>query len=314
MNYSSEGAINFAFVKSRILKIWHMITRCCVFRGVPRISAEICRRFLPKNCVVQSARGYLMAIHAEDYNEACAICDCLSRHLTNFISNFLLPGDKVVDGGGNIGQITLLAASIVGPSGSVVAYEPNPVMAHRLQLQCKLNHFGQVVVRQAALGRQSGQVSFYAAENSQLSSLFEFSHRLGPYQEIRCEVVRLDDELAGPDFQAGQIALVKLDLEGGELEALKGMDTLLKADDPPTFMIELNTVCRPDGKQAVGQIVERFRSLGYQGFIIEPSKVYRGYRPPQLRLLQELPEPLADALFVRPGSLAYERVSRFVAR
>lgn len=166
-----------------------------------------------------------------------------------------------------------------------MAYEPNPVMAHRLQLQCKLNHFGQVFVRQAALGKQSGQVSFYAAENSQLSSLFEFHHRLGPYQEICCEVVRLDDELAQPNFQVGQIALVKLDLEGGELEALIGMDTLLKADAPPTFMIELNTVCRTDGKQAVGQIVERFRSLGYQGFIIEPSKVYPGYRPPRLRLL-----------------------------
>ena len=160
-----------------------------------------------------------------------------------------------------------------------------------------MNQYSWVTVRQVALGSQAGQVSFYVAENSQLSSLFEFPHRLGPYQEVRCEVVRLDDELAQLHFQAGQIALVKLDLEGGELEALRGMDTLLKADDPPVFMIELNTTCRPDGKQAVGQIVERFRSLGYQGLIIDPQKVYRGYRPPRLRPLQELPELLADALF-----------------
>ena len=305
----SVQTVDFPLVSHPLLTAWHWVMRQVVFRGAPRISSWLCRWLLPKRCAVRAARGYLIAIHAHDYNEACALCDCLNRHLTNFVHGFLQPGDAFIDGGGNIGQFTLLAASRVGPSGRVLVYEPNPVIAPRLELSCRLNQYSWVTVRQVALGSQSGQVSFYVAENSQLSSLFEFPHRLGPYQEDRCEMVRLDDELAGSDFQAGQLALVKLDLEGGELEALRGMDTLLKADAPPAFMIELNTVCRPDGKQGVGQIVERFRSLGYQGLIIEPQKVYRGYQPPRLRPLHELPELLADALFTHPGSQVYERLS-----
>lgn len=137
MNYSSEGAINFAFVKSRILKIWHMITRRCVFRGVPRMSAEICRRFLPKNCVVQSARGYLMAIHAEDYNEACALCDCLSRHLTNFISNFLLPGDKVVDGGGILDKLLCWPLQLLGLQA--VSWLMSRTLSWHIDFNCNAN-------------------------------------------------------------------------------------------------------------------------------------------------------------------------------
>jgi len=253
-----------------------------------------------------------MAIHAEDYNEACALCDCLDRHLTNFVYTFLQPGDIVIDGGGNIGEFSLLAACKVGRSGKVLVYEPNHVVASRLELSCDLNHYAWMSIRPVALGSRSGAVAFYVANNSQLSSLFELDHRLGPHREVRCEMVRLGDELSRFGLEREPVALVKLDLEGGELDALQGMMTLLKAKAPPAFMVELNVLCRPDGKEAVRQIIEMFRGLGYQDFSIKRARVYRGDEPPSLIPLRGLPEVLADALFIHPKSRVYARLSRYL--
>ena len=98
----SVQTVDFPLVSHPLLTAWHWVMRQIVFRGAPRISSWLCRWLLPKRCAVRAARGYLMAIHAQDYSEACALCDCLSRHLTNFVHNFLQPGDVFIDGGGGI--------------------------------------------------------------------------------------------------------------------------------------------------------------------------------------------------------------------
>jgi len=110
----------FSPATAPLLEAWLMVMRRVVFRGAPRISSTLVRSLLPDRCITRAARGYFMAIHSTEYVEACALCDCLNRHLSNLIGFLLRDGDFVIDGGANIGQFTLLSASIVGGQSSGV--------------------------------------------------------------------------------------------------------------------------------------------------------------------------------------------------
>lgn len=303
--------------ESLILNAWHRIMRTVTFRGAPRMSSLLCRQLLPEKCVTRSSRGFDVCAITTDYNEACALCGCLSRHLINLLHSFLLPGDVFIDGGANIGQFTLLAAQRVGSSGKVIAYEPNPVVASRLRLSCKLNRYDWVSVRQAALGDMVGVMPFYVANNSQLSSLFLVPPRLGNYTKINVGTVRLQDELDIFNIRADHIAIIKLDLEGGEFEALQGMRTILDNSEAPAFLIELNTTARSDGRQVVAYIMELFASLNYKGFIVRARHFHIGDRPPSLASLVSLhSSPLfwVDALFVKTGTRVHQRLAPLIGR
>jgi FkbM family methyltransferase len=71
------------------------------------------------------------------------------------LCNLLQPGDLFVDGGANQGEFTVLAASLVGPSGKVLAFEPVSRIRERLTLNISLNSFQNVDVLALGLGDKS---------------------------------------------------------------------------------------------------------------------------------------------------------------
>jgi FkbM family methyltransferase len=148
-----------------------------------------------------------------------------------FLARFLKPGDRFIDGGANIGGYALLAASIVGPTGRVDAFEPAPLAAERLRENVVRNHLQNVVqVHELALGATAG--------TGLLSLDWDMSNRLigsakdlpGGSQEVL--VGTLDDNLVG-DYAAG-----KLDIEGGEMAALQGAERHLSTANPPVWILE----------------------------------------------------------------------------
>ena len=75
----------------------------------------------------------------------------------DFLGRVLKPGDTFVDCGANIGTYSLVAASIVGPSGRVISYEPSALAVKRLRENVEINGLNSVIhVRQAAVGAERG--------------------------------------------------------------------------------------------------------------------------------------------------------------
>lgn len=68
----------------------------------------------------------------------------------NCLQRFLGPGDVVADVGANIGAYALLAAALVGPEGTVVAFEPDPSNIHRFRRQLQRNEPSQLRIVEAA--------------------------------------------------------------------------------------------------------------------------------------------------------------------
>lgn len=141
---------------------------------------------------------------------------------------WLRPGMVFYDLGANIGLFSLLAARIVGENGRVFSFEPDAEVAARLRRNIGRNNFANVTVVEAGLWSSSGNVQFVAADSSSPDrGTGRFIDGESPNSTpARC--VSLDDFIAGappPDA-------IKCDIEGAEIEALRGAEKLLRAGRP----------------------------------------------------------------------------------
>jgi FkbM family methyltransferase len=132
------------------------------------------------------------------------------------------PGGLVVDVGANIGYNTLHAARRVGPAGRVIAVEPTPDNLAVLEHNVAGAELRNVVVERIAAGRARGTHDFYVrGEVSAVNSLYAQSCYAAVTGVLQVPVERLDD------LVDGTADLVKIDVEGAELDVLEGMPRLL---------------------------------------------------------------------------------------
>lgn len=165
-------------------------------------------------------------------------------------------GSVAFDVGANIGLISLTLAECVGPTGSVVAFEPLPANVERLRANLALNATGERVRLEAvAVGAADGQAVFKVHRSGAMGKLDGSAGRDAVYlDEITVPVISLDDYV----FQRGNPApfLVKIDVEGGEGMVLEGASRLL-AEQRPILFLELH------GPEAEASVWEQLVRSGY---------------------------------------------------
>lgn len=141
----------------------------------------------------------------------------------SFMLEWIQDGDVVFDLGANVGYFTLCAAALVGARGAVVAYEPSPSNVQALRHNVLLNNLDErVTVVEAAVSAYAGTASFDPSENDQ-------SGRLAEAGAVTVSTVRLDEEI---DRLGLKPSFVKIDVEGAELDALRGMRATLENARP----------------------------------------------------------------------------------
>lgn len=154
--------------------------------------------------------------------------------LQNALSAAALPGTVVYDVGAHIGSIALGVARLVGPTGHVVAFEADPRNAEALRENRDRNHLTSTlrVVSSAVWSYSSDGIFFRSGGDKRAHGGVETDGQrsvLGSGPLIDVPAVTLDDFVAngGPVPQ-----LVKVDVEGGEYEVLRGGDRLFSTQCP----------------------------------------------------------------------------------
>jgi FkbM family methyltransferase len=177
----------------------------------------------------------------------------------DILRRLLRPGDVFVDGGANVGLFTLTAAATVGPGGRVLAVEPaNETMA-LLRANVELNGFGWVELHEVGLAERSGKETLYTfGPGAGVSSFAPAAE--GTAEEIPTATL---DEIAKDHID--RVRLVKLDIEGAELRALRGSSGLMEASRP-FFMLEIEPDHLARQAASVADIEELFAGLDYRGF------------------------------------------------
>jgi FkbM family methyltransferase len=149
---------------------------------------------------------------------SCAMWTDASRRSADelFFRTCLRPGDTVVDVGANVGTLTLTAAALVGPGGRVLSVEAHPRTLRYLRANVELNGFTNVRTIQAAAGEEEGFLRF---TDGRLDDQNRVSVGDGG---LLVPARRLDDLV--PE---GRVRLLKMDVEGFELFALRGARRVL---------------------------------------------------------------------------------------
>ena len=160
----------------------------------------------------------------------------------------------VVEGGAHLGFVTVHAARAVGPAGSVVVFEPNGGVLGVLRENLLANGVeDRVEVVPKALGDSPGSARFFIRGDE--SSLYEPS---GEADLVEIEVVRADDLIDGP------VDVVKLDVEGTELAALRGMERFMNAERPPrALFLECNPVLLERAGSSTDELFAWLRERAY---------------------------------------------------
>lgn len=166
------------------------------------------------------------------------------------MNRLLKPGDCFIDVGANIGYLTLVGARLVGPTGSVLAFEPLPAARAWLERNVALNGESHVTIRgDAVCDRTTTAVlNIGPSRHTSTSSLLPTAESQG---ETVVQAVRLDDVVA----DSPRVRLLKIDVEGAEHLVLEGASRLLDVHSPD-IIVELNG---PEAGEAL-------RKRGYQGF------------------------------------------------
>lgn len=147
--------------------------------------------------------------------------------VTLVFKSLLRPGMGILDVGANIGYFSMLSASLVGPSGFVLAVEPNPENARMLEASRRLNGYKHVTIAQVAAGRSTGLLALHVAQSNGTTS--DPSSNLEALLAARTVPCIAIDHL----IPAGQqIDLIKVDVEGAEYNALLGCSDLISRDRP----------------------------------------------------------------------------------
>lgn len=198
------------------------------------------------------------------------LAGCYENVERNFVGEFLRPEMTVLDIGAHQGLYTLLAARKVGPAGRVVAFEPSPRERQRLDLNVRLNRCANVRVEKIALGSSDGEADLFLVDGPQTGcNSLRPPNVMEPTKVLRVPVKTLDSCLNLRRIQ--RVDFIKMDVEGGEWEVLKGAVNLLERRPRPVILCEVQEVrTQPWGYRAK-EVIEFLGCRQFSWFCLAPN-------------------------------------------
>ncbi len=205
---------------------------------------------------VHSLKYYLHA-HDPGISRELAIYHIHEPNATNLFKKHIDDGMDVVDIGSNLGYYALLAATLVGQKGKVLAIEPEPQNHKLLEMNIQVNHIRNIETVQCAVGAKDGISEFYITEASNTNSLI-LPTEGKVISSVKMKTKRLDTLLEEINFP--KVDFLRMDIEGGEIIAIEGMKNTLKKYKP-TVLTELH--CDVAGPDSIVKLLKSFETFGY---------------------------------------------------
>lgn len=223
------------------------------------------RRFFPRIPIPHRLQFGAWFLVGDSYVDAALLKSEFESAEINFAQRFLKPGMTALDIGAHHGLYTLLASKKVGPSGRVIAFEPSPRERKQLVRNVRINFCSNVHIEPCALGKEPARNNLYLVEggedgcNSLRPPAVQSQTRTVPVEVVTFDAIASRLGVTKVDF-------VKLDVEGAELDVLKGALGLLQTAARPVLLVEVYDIrTQPWGYEA-REIVEFLDRQGYKWF------------------------------------------------
>ena len=191
---------------------------------------------------------------------------------TSFLRTLSLDNKVVYDVGAFEGVLTLFFAR---KAKHVVAYEPNPHNFARCIENIRLNNLKNVRVLNRGVSDCAGTINLTydplmpGAGSCEIAIAHQISSSIKSSRNLRIPIVSLDDDISLNDLPAPN--LIKLDIEGMEFQALKGMQRTLQKDHPDLF-VEMHGATHKEKTEIAEAVIHLLETCGYRVFDVERGR------------------------------------------
>ena len=179
----------------------------------------------------------------------------------------LKPGQTILEVGANIGYYALLEASVIGETGHIIAVEPGPKNLALLKRNIALNSLGQIIKPyHAAVSNSRGPIrlSLSEASNCHRVRSAQGNNGAGAYVEVPGTTGDvLIEELLGSD---GRVDVIRMDVEGHEVQVLQGLEKTLSSNQPLIIYIEIHPdlIRAEAGDSEYQRFLSQLQSYGFR--------------------------------------------------
>ena len=184
-------------------------------------------------------------------------------HLSAVFEKYCTSGMTVVDVGANLGYYSLLASRLVGPSGHVMALEPNSENCRLLLSSLRLNDITNVQLLPVAADKATGW-AYYSTHVGSNGGLIDDTELLAHPGTV-VPTFRLDDLVQGP------VGFLKMDVEGAEGRVVEGATRLIARDRPIVTTELKDEMLRRVSGTTVAEYLGSFETLGYTPSLLETA-------------------------------------------
>ena len=190
------------------------------YLGHARITAFLRRLLLPSYSRVD--HGLLMQLDPQEWTQIDILTNGgLEPRTASLFRKILRPGDTYIDVGAHVGYHTLLACQAVGPTGRVLAVEPQPYNCNKILINAALNRLSNITTIVGAVGDQDGFVLLCDQAPSDKARLTLAGNGVNDGSaKFEVPVWTLETIMRRHEIDA--VRLLKIDVEGYELNVLKG--------------------------------------------------------------------------------------------
>jgi len=183
------------------------------------------------------------------------------------LKKFVKPGDIFLDIGANIGYFSLLVANNI-PTAKVISFEPVNDLFQKLRNNISINDFKNITAINAAVGEVNEERELFlsGSDNLGMSSFQQPENFSGKREMVK--VVTIDEWFKRAGL--AKIDIIKLDVEGSEFAALKGMKEVSQ-NFKPIIIVEINPETLSMFRLMPVDIYVYLNKLNFAGFIISES-------------------------------------------
>jgi FkbM family methyltransferase len=232
----------------------------------PVSDAQSASEELYRTIPVREGLSFDIVIGAEaddPFSQAFAQGSFPSGPLTDLMLQLVRPGDSVLDLGAHIGTFSLAAAAL---GCRVLSVEASPRNAKLLQASVARNGFRNMQVAHAAVAECAGAVRFIP--NGPHGVVYTPAVDL---PSVTVRALTVDQLLAEVGWQ--RVDLIKMDVEGSEIAAIRGMAKLLARKDAPPIIYECNAYTLRLFERTAKQLKRSLEEYGYRNYLVEPGRL-----------------------------------------
>jgi FkbM family methyltransferase len=183
---------------------------------------------------------------------------CYEPEVVSVFLSHIKHGQTVIDVGAHVGQYTLFAAGI---GCTVHSFEPEPKTFAILSANVAQNGLARVSLNQCALAQSSHSARLFSARSDNIGATSLIPNKYTSNISTLVSCVSLDAYLA--DHGNPEISFIKIDVEGAEMDVLRGAKSVL-SHYRPQLIVEFNEPMQAASGSSCSDIVDFLRSFGYR--------------------------------------------------